>query len=112
MIAMASRTNLQSAPSAVDSGAERAPSGVCVTVRSLFKSYGAKSVLRNLDLHVAAGQMRVDLQRLGLGRIEAKYLRLRVIHPDDGVIMISHGSSFACSRRLACAAAAVRAYRD
>jgi sulfonate transport system ATP-binding protein len=60
--------------------------GTPVTARGLVKSFGAKHVLRNLDLHVPAGQFLAIVGRSGCGKSTLLRLVAGLDQPEAGRI--------------------------
>jgi sulfonate transport system ATP-binding protein len=75
--------------------------GAAVTVRSLSKSFGDKSVLRDLDLHVGAGQFVAIVGRSGCGKSTLLRLIAGLERADAGRVAFSDqpaGASGALAR--------------
>ena len=62
--------------------------GAAVEIRSLTKAFGAKSVLRKLDLTIPAGQFVVIVGRSGCGKTTLLRLIAGLETPDGGDIAI------------------------
>jgi sulfonate transport system ATP-binding protein len=69
-----------------------ASSGVSVVVRGLGKSYGAKVVLRGLDLHVPAGQFVAIIGRSGCGKSTLLRLIAGLEDRDCGRVTLGNSS--------------------
>jgi sulfonate transport system ATP-binding protein len=63
-----------------------APQGISLTVRGLARSFGAKRVLQDLDLHAPAGQFLVVVGRSGCGKSTLLRLLAGLDRPDAGWI--------------------------
>jgi len=66
--------------------------GAAVEIRSLTKAFGAKSVLRKLDLTIPAGQFVVIVGRSGCGKTTLLRLIAGLETPDGGDIAIEGGA--------------------
>ena len=94
---MMSATALRRAADVSDLGrepAEPAPTGgVPVTVRGLEKAFGDKVVLKNLDLHVQAGQFVAVVGKSGCGKSTLLRLLVGLDEPTAGTIKLGKGAS-------------------
>ncbi len=59
-------------------------------VKGLYKSYGQKVVLRNIDLNVATAEIVGLLGPNGAGKTTTFYSILGLIHPDKGSILLDN----------------------
>ena len=84
------------APEAVRSGG----SGLPITVRGLSKSFGPKEVLRNVDLHIPAGQFVAIVGKSGCGKSTLLRLLVGLDRPTAGEIRASDGEDRRSSVRL------------
>jgi sulfonate transport system ATP-binding protein len=70
---------VEAAPAAAGS-----PRGLAITARGLAKSFGAQPVIRDLDLHIPAGQFVAIVGRSGCGKSTLLRLLLRLDQPSGG----------------------------
>ena len=57
-------------------------------VKGLYKSYGQKIVLRNIDLNVSTAEIVGLLGPNGAGKTTTFYSILGLVHPDKGSILL------------------------
>jgi sulfonate transport system ATP-binding protein len=72
--------------------------GVSLTLRGLKKSFGAKTILRGVDLHVPAGQFVAVIGRSGCGKSTLLRLVASLETPDAGRIALGDGCGDARAR--------------
>ena len=70
----------------IDAAAPR-ETGAPLTARGLAKSFGATQVLRNLDLHVRAGQFVAIVGRSGSGKSTLLRLIAGLLRPSSGEVI-------------------------
>jgi sulfonate transport system ATP-binding protein len=73
-------------PDVASQSREEFPPGVSITARGLAKSFGAKQVLRGLDLHASPGQFVAIVGRSGCGKSTLLRLLAGLDQPDAGRI--------------------------
>lgn len=80
--------HVASAPTATG-GAQVPAGGAAVTIRGLSRAFGDKQVLRQVDLHIPAGQFVAIVGKSGCGKSTLLRLIVGLDQPTDGTIALS-----------------------
>ncbi|MFL1876680.1 ATP-binding cassette domain-containing protein, partial [Hansschlegelia beijingensis] len=75
-----------------------APEAAAIDLRGLSRSFGDKQVLRQVDLHVPAGQFLAIVGRSGCGKSTLLRILLGLDAPTSGAVSVGDGRRAGLSR--------------